>query len=77
MADTATLQARRTEAETALHRLQTGSSVEEVSAPDGTRTRFTPADAVRLENYIASLGRQIESAGRGFPRGPIYFRGGR
>jgi len=77
MADLTTLRARFTEAETALHRLQTGSAVEEVSSPDGTRTRFTTTDAARLEKYITALAQQIERAVRGYPRGPIYFLGGR
>ncbi|MCL5745016.1 MAG: gpW family protein [Acidobacteria bacterium] len=77
MADLDTLRTRLTEAETALHRLQTGSAVEEIAAPDGSRTRFMPTDAARLEAYIGSLTQQIERASRGFPRGPIYFTGGR
>ena len=70
MADTATLQARLAEAETALHRLRTGTHAEKVS--DGeTTTEFTPARIPALQAYIADLLRRI---GQGQRPGPIRTR---
>ena len=51
MADTATLLA---EAESARHRLLTGSQAEEVHF-QGRMVRFTPVDLLRLDAYIDQL----------------------
>jgi hypothetical protein len=62
MADAATLQARLDEAEAALHRLVTGSQVEELrlSAGEASRAgRYTPADVNELRAYIGDLRRQL------------------
>lgn len=76
MADSATWQARKDEAELALHRLATGGAVEEITAPDGSHTRFGPGDIVKLQGYIKFCDQQISQANSGNRR-PIYFVGGR
>jgi hypothetical protein len=76
MADSATWQARKDEAELALHRLATGAAVEEIAAPDGSRTRFGPGDMTKLQEYIKFCDQQIAQATTGNRR-PIYFVGGR
>lgn len=58
MTDTATLQARLTEAEAALHDLQTGRR--EVSVGyDGRSVTFTQASIGQLRAYIADLKSQL------------------
>jgi hypothetical protein len=59
------------EAELALHRLTTGSRVEEIDSPSG-RVRYTNASVGDLERYIGRLKQQIEAASRG-NRKPILF----
>lgn len=59
------------EAELALHRLMTGSRVEEIDSPSG-RVRYTNTNVADLERYIARLKQQIEAASRG-NRKPILF----
>jgi hypothetical protein len=62
MADTATIQARIGEAETALHGLMNGSRVEEIQALDGSRVRYAPADMEALRSYIAWLREEMSTA---------------
>ncbi len=71
MATQAELEARLTEAEAALHRLLTGSRVEEIDSPSG-RVRYTSANTGDLERYLAWLKQQIETTQRG-NRKPILF----
>jgi hypothetical protein len=59
------------EAELALHRLMTGSRVEEVQFAD-RRVRYTAVNIGELQKYIASLKQQIEATTRG-NRKPILF----
>lgn len=61
------------EAETALHRLMTGSMVEEISGPNNTRTRFMPTDIAKLQAYIGNLEQLISTAATGYRHRPIYF----
>lgn len=61
------------EAETALHRLMTGSMVEEISGPNNTRTRFMATDIAKLQSYIVNLGQLISTAQTGYRHRPIYF----
>lgn len=66
MATTEQLETRLDEAETALHALATGSSMETVEY-EGHRTTFrsTPKDMANLRSYIADLKRQLgKTAGR-------------
>ncbi len=63
------------EAEIALHRLMTGSRVEEIESPAG-RARYTTSNIGDLERYIARLKQQIEAATRG-NRKPVFFEFGR
>lgn len=66
------LQQRKTEALAALHRLQVGDSVVEVQ--DGElRTRYTPASADRLRDYISSLDSQLLAGVTAMParRAPV------
>lgn len=51
------------EAETALHKLQTGSLREEIDYA-GRRTRFTKADIGKLTEYLAALRAEKSSAPR-------------
>lgn len=62
MADTATLQARLTEAEGAYHRLQTGTAEVEVQQ-DGSTVKFNLASVDKLRTYIADLRSQLLAAG--------------
>jgi hypothetical protein len=59
-------QLRIDEAEEALHRLVTGKSVQEVVISDYGSTRYTPADAAKLQIYIDQLRRELapSTAGR-------------
>lgn len=61
MADLATLQARLTEAETALHNLAIGARVVDVWK-DGRRVRYSEATKSQLEAYIKDLNDQITDA---------------
>lgn len=74
MTDTTTLQTWLSQAETARHKLATGSKAEMVRHGD-TETRFTAANLGDLETYIANLRSQL-SASDGTPttqRRPIYL----
>ncbi|MBL8518196.1 MAG: hypothetical protein JNM76_14640 [Betaproteobacteria bacterium] len=64
MADLATLQTRLTEAESAYHKLMTGSKTVEVQHGD-MRTKYTEAQAGTLLAYIADLRAQIAALGGG------------
>ncbi|SON54327.1 gpW [Hartmannibacter diazotrophicus] len=54
-----TLQERLTDAENALHDWQTGRGVLEVVDQNGERIRYSAANVIRLQNYIADLRRQV------------------
>lgn len=58
MTDLSTLRTRLSQAETAHHKLLTGSLVETLQHGDQI-TRFTPANIDKLEAYIASLKSKI------------------
>lgn len=62
MPDIATLQARLDEAETAYHRLMTGSLEESIGLGD-MQVRYTRADADKLAGYVSLLRADIASAG--------------
>lgn len=59
------------EAESALHKLNTGQSVAEFVDQNGERVRFTAANRSALRSYIAELTSQI--SGLGTPGGSIGF----
>lgn len=67
-----TLQQRLAEAETAYHRLMTGTSVQEVVDQNGERVRYTPVNVTRLAVYIAELKRQTSGVN---DTGPMRFWG--
>jgi hypothetical protein len=69
--DVTTAQQRLTEAEAALHALQTGSLEEEIVGPDGRRVKYALVDAKKLQNYIEWLRSAVA------PRRPIGFGFGR
>ena len=72
MASLTVLNQRLDEAETAMHRLATGSMVEEITGPNQTKTKFMPSDMAKLEKYVGYLKSQIAAAnGRGCK--PIGF----
>ena len=77
MADLATLQQWKTDAESALQRLMSGASVQEITAPDGSKIVYNAANTALLEGYIAKLDTQIAAASGGPSRRPLYFVGGR
>lgn len=58
MSDLATLQTRLTEAESAYHRLMTGSLEESISF-NGRSVGYKPSDAPKLQSYISDLKSQI------------------
>ncbi|MDD9738437.1 gpW family head-tail joining protein [Marinovum sp. SP66] len=62
--DKATLEARLTEAQTALHALMVGQSATVVGY-DGHRTEFAPVDEVKLRRYIQQLKRDLGQVGPG------------
>jgi len=62
--ETATLEARLTEAENALHTLLLGQTVTVVSY-DGHRTEFKPADEGKLRRYVQELKRKLGQAPAG------------
>ena len=74
-----TLQVWLSDAETALHLLQTGSQRVTMDR-NGTRIAYTPANAGTLRSYCASLRAQIRAAGgtvpgvQPAPRGILYNR---
>ena len=64
MADLATLQQRLTDAESARHRLLTGSMRERINRA-GTEVTYTRTDIAQLERYISDLKGQIAVANGG------------
>lgn len=66
-----TLRDRLIEAENALHDLETGRAVAEVTDQNGERVRYSLTTSTRLKNYIADLKRQID----GKTSGPMNFWG--
>jgi hypothetical protein len=62
MADLTTLQTRLAEAETAYHRLMTGSLEESIGLGD-MQVRYTRADMTALAVYIAQLKSDVDAAG--------------
>ena len=68
MADLATLQARKLEAELALHKLATGGQRQTIEY-DGRRTTYAAADLDKLRAYVADLQRQIDAATGAAPLG--------
>lgn len=73
MPDLATLQARKTEAEDAYHRLRLGEKDVEVTMANGTKIRLNEANPDKLKNYIADLEDEIRKAGGGRSRAPIHL----
>lgn len=61
MTDTTTLRTWLSQAETARHKLVTGSKVERLQHGD-KYTQFTPANLAALDSYIASLKSQLAAA---------------
>lgn len=72
MNDDETLRQRLAEAEQALHEVELGQSTTALRDASGRQVTFTPADAVRLRAYIASLKQQLGFGGRPAAR-PVYF----
>mgnify|MGYP003145228815 CR=1 FL=1 len=67
MADTATLQARLTEAEEKYHELALGGSVRVFVDQNGERIEYTAANRQELRNYILSLRAQLgQKVGKSF-----------
>lgn len=62
MSDLATLEARLVEAESAYHKLMTGSLEESVGSGDA-QARYTRAEAGSLSAYISQLRGQIAALG--------------
>ena len=62
MADLSTLQARLEEAETAYHRLMTGSLEEQIGLGD-MQVRYTRSEANKLKSYISELRSDIAAQG--------------
>jgi hypothetical protein len=62
MADLATLQARLDEAESAYHRLMTGSLEESIGLGD-MQVRYTRAESDRLAAYVSQLKSDVAAAG--------------
>lgn len=73
MTDTATLEARLAEAETALHQLEIGGRVVRVRASDGKQVEYAAAEIGPLRAYVASLKRQLGKMSRGRAIG-VTFR---
>lgn len=67
MTDLTTLRQRLADAETARHKLLTGSMRERISR-GGTDITYTRADIGKLERYIAELQSDIARAEGGGPR---------
>jgi len=57
-----TLNAWLSEAQTALHSLAIGKKVVSISAADGKRISFTPAEVASLRSYVLRLQRAISIA---------------
>jgi hypothetical protein len=65
MADLTTLQTRLTQAESAYHKLLTGSMEERVDTGSGYAVAYTRADADKLLAYINTLKGEIAALGGG------------
>lgn len=76
MADTATIQTRITEVETAIHDLMIGNRTVSVSDGQGGQAQFAEVDLPRLREYLAWLQQQL-AANAGHKRRPIYVEFGR
>lgn len=68
MATTAQLLA---EANAALHRLKTGTSVVEFRDANGETVRYRPATSSDLQSYIRQLERQLETENGSTVSGPM------
>ena len=74
MADLATLQIWLSEAETARHKLATGSLRQTVRYNGDREVTFAKTDMAALDAYIASLRAQIaDLSGTGSRTGPIHL----
>ncbi len=73
MADQATLQTWLTEAETALHQLQTGASAASVTHK-GKAATFRKTDVPTLRAYIAELKMRLGLGGRRSPPMGVMFK---
>lgn len=77
MTNAVILQQRLTEAETALHKLLTGSKVQEIRHGQNEQMTFAKADVPQLRLYInelrAQLGLDPVTPPRGRARRPVYF----
>lgn len=62
MTDTATLQVRLVEAETARHKIATGKGVQTITYRDGGSVTYSRATLSDLDSYIASLKSEIAGA---------------
>jgi gpW protein len=71
MADAATIQARLTEAETALHELVTGTRRVMVRDADGRTVTYAQSQRGELEAYAESLRAQLPAAASGKRRRQI------
>ncbi len=72
MADTATLQARLVEAETALHKLSTGTQRVQVDYEGIGSVTYSKANIGALRAYIAQLKSDLGQGGRTKARA-VYF----
>jgi hypothetical protein len=71
MIDTATLQARLTEAQTALHDLIMGKSVVKVGHGD-LEVTYRKTDEIKLRAYISELNSQLGNSTRSRPLRPVF-----
>jgi predicted house-cleaning NTP pyrophosphatase (Maf/HAM1 superfamily) len=63
VADLVTLQQQLSEAESARHRLLTGSAIEQVDMSNGQRVTYTRVTLKELDSYIANLRALVAAAG--------------
>ena len=65
----------KVQAQLAMHRLVTGSMVEELQGPNNTRTRFMATDTEKLAAYIVWIDSQIAAVATGQSQRhrPVYF----
>lgn len=74
MADTATLQARLTEVETAIHEVQTGNRAVRVTFEDGRSVEYNRASLAQLLRYRDDLRRQLGLPVAGIRSRVVTFR---
>ncbi|TKW61710.1 MAG: hypothetical protein DI628_03540 [Blastochloris viridis] len=74
MSDLGTLQSRLADAETARHKLLTGTQEVTVNLHGFGSTTYTQANVKALDRYIAELRMQIARLTGGPRRGPILFK---